>query len=62
MKKLQDMTPEEKLDALENLQLFIESAVESEQETPCEFKIETQKRIDLILVNLREIFGIADNS
>jgi len=58
MKKLEDMTQEEKQEALTTLQLYIESAVESEQTEPTEFKIETQHRIDLILVNLKEIFGI----
>jgi len=52
------MTQEEKQEALTTLQLYIESAVESEQTEPTEFKIETQHRIDLILVNLKEIFGI----
>lgn len=62
MKKLQDMTQEEKLEAFNTLQLYIESAVESEQSEPAEFNIETQHRIDLILVNLREIFGFQCNS
>jgi hypothetical protein len=56
------MTQEEKLEAINTLQLYIESAVESEQEEPADFKIETQQRIDLILVNLKEIFGFAHNS
>ena len=62
MKPLEDMTQEEKLEAINTLQLYIESAVESEQEEPADFKIETQQRIDLILVNLKEIFGFAHNS
>lgn len=62
MKRLEDMTPEEKLDAINTLQLFIESAVESEQDQPAEFKIETQHRIDLVMVNLKEIFGFQHNS
>jgi len=62
LKRLEDMTQEEKMEAINTLQLYIESAVESEQEEPADFKIETQKRIDLILVNLKEIFGFAHNS
>jgi hypothetical protein len=60
MKKLEAMTEEEKLEALNTLQLYIESAIESEQENPAEFKLETQHRVDLVLVNLREIFGLQD--
>jgi hypothetical protein len=56
------MTQEEKLEAINTLQLYIESAVESEQIEPAEFKIETQHRIDLVLVNLKEIFGFQHNS
>jgi hypothetical protein len=62
MKRLEDMTQEEKLEAMNTLQLYIESAVESEQIEPAEFKIETQHRIDLVLVNLKEIFGFQHNS
>jgi hypothetical protein len=62
MKKLETMTQEEKLEAFNTLQLYIESAVESEQSEPAEFKIETQHRVDLILVNLKEIFGFPCNS
>lgn len=60
MKKLEIMTQEEKLKALNTLQLYIESAIESEQQEPAEFKLETQQRIDLVLVNLKEIFGLKD--
>jgi len=62
MKRLEDMTQEEKLEAINTFQLYIESAVESEQDQPADFKIETQKRIDLILINLKEIFGFEHNS
>ena len=62
MKLLETMTKEEKLEALNTIQLFIESAVESEQQEISDFSVETQKRIDLVLVNLREIFGIQNNS
>ena len=60
MKKLEAMTQEEKLEALNTLQLYIESAIELEQENPAEFKLETQHRVDLVLVNLKEIFGLQD--
>lgn len=54
------MTQKEKLEALNTLQLYIESAIESEQQEPAEFKLETQHRVDLVLVNLKEIFGLLD--
>ena len=57
MKNIANMTHQEKIDAINTLQIYIESAVESEQDEPAEFKLETQHRIDLILVNLKEIFG-----
>lgn len=62
MKNIANMTHQEKIDAINTLQIYIESAVESEQDEPAEFKLETQHRIDLILVNLKEIFGMQDNS
>ena len=62
MKNIANMTHQEKIDAINTLQIYIESAVESEQDEPAEFKLETQHRIDLILVNLKEIFGLKDNS
>lgn len=62
MKNIENMTHQEKIDAINTLQIYIESAVESEQNEPAEFKLETQHRIDLILVNLKEIFGLQDNS
>ncbi len=60
MKKLEAMTQEEKLEAINTLQLYIESAIESEQQEPAEFKLETQHRVDLVLINLKEIFGLKD--
>jgi len=57
VKNIANMTHHEKIDAINTLQIYIESAVESEQDEPAEFKLETQHRIDLILVNLKEIFG-----
>ena len=62
MKNIATMTHQEKIDAVNTFQIYIESAVESEQNEPAEFKLETQHRIDLILVNLKEIFGLQDNS
>lgn len=58
MKHLNDMTQDEKVEALSTLQLYIESAVESEQDEPADFKLETQHRIDLVLVSLSELIGI----
>jgi hypothetical protein len=62
VKNIANMTHQEKINAINTLQIYIESAVESEQDELAEFKIETQHRIDLILVNLKEIFGLKDNS
>jgi hypothetical protein len=62
MKSITNMTQEEKLDAINTLQVFIESAVESEQDEPADFKLETQRRIDLVLINLKELMGLTDIS
>jgi hypothetical protein len=62
MKLIAKMTQEEKLEAINTLQMFIESAVESEQDEPADFKLETQKRIDLVLINLKELMGLTDIS
>ena len=62
MKLVQHMTDQEKQEAFAELQVLIESAVESEQAEPAEFKLETEHRIDLVLVNLREAFGLPSNS
>jgi hypothetical protein len=62
MKSIAKMTQEEKLEAIYTLQMFIESAVESEQDEPADFKLETQKRIDLVLINLKELMGLTDIS
>ena len=62
MKQIENMTHQEKIDAINTLQIYIESAVESEQDELSEFKLETQHRIDLLLVNLKEIFGLTYSS
>ena len=62
MKSITKMTQEEKLEALNILQMFIESAVESEQTEPADFNLETQRRIDLVLINLKELMGLTDIS
>jgi hypothetical protein len=62
MKLIAKMTQEEKLEAINTLKMFIESAVESEQDEPADFKLETQKRIDLVLINLKELMGLTDIS
>ncbi len=61
MKRVENMTPQERVDCFDDLQLFIESAVESEQIEPAPFKLETEKRIDLVLINLREMLGLPKN-
>jgi hypothetical protein len=58
MKSIEKMTQEEKLEAINTLQVFIESAVESEQNEPADFNLETQRRIDLVLINLKELMGL----
>ena len=58
MKSIAKMTQDEKLEALNTLQMFIESAVESEQTEPADFNLETQRRIDLVLINLKELMGL----
>jgi hypothetical protein len=58
MKSIEKMTQEEKLEAINTLQMFIESAVESEQTEPADFNLETQIRIDLVLINLKELMGL----
>ena len=62
MKLITKMTQDEKLEALNTLQMFIESAVESEQNEPADFNLETQRRIDLVLINLKELMGLTDIS
>jgi len=62
MKLITKMNQEEKLEALNTLQMFIESAVESEQDEPTDFKLETQRRIDLVLINLKELMGLKETS
>ena len=56
------MTQDEKLESLNTLQMFIESAVESEQNEPADFNLETQRRIDLVLINLQELMGLKETS
>jgi hypothetical protein len=62
MKLITKMTQDEKLEALNTLQMFIESAVESEQTEPADFNLETQRRIDLVLINLKELIGLKETS
>lgn len=62
MKAIEKMTAEEKLQVYEALQVYIVSAVESEQPEPAEFSLETEMRIDLLLLNIRELLGVQCNS
>jgi hypothetical protein len=62
MKLITKMTQDEKLEALNTLQMFIESAVESEQTEPADFNLETQRRIDLVLINLKELMGLKETA
>jgi hypothetical protein len=56
------MTEDQKNEWLADMQLFIESAVESEQDEPRQFKLETELRIELIMTKLREIVASECNS
>jgi hypothetical protein len=62
MKTITKMTQDEKLEAINTLQMFIESAVESEQTEPADFNLETQRRIDLVLINLKELMGLKETA
>jgi hypothetical protein len=62
MKAAKDMTEAEKEDCLEDMLLFIQSAVESEQDEPQPFKIETGHRIHLVYTNIRELLGLPASS
>ena len=62
MKTITKMTQDEKLESLNTLQMFIESAVESEQNEQADFNLETQRRIDLVLINLQELMGLKETS
>jgi hypothetical protein len=43
----------------DNLMIFIESAIESEQPNgPAPFSLETELRLNLVRVNLREMLGL----
>lgn len=52
------MTQQEKESWLATMQMLIESAVESEQEEPQPFKVETERRIDFIMAKLSEVVGL----
>jgi len=58
MKPVEKMSETERLECLEHMQLFIESAVESEQESAKDFKLETALRIHLVMTNIREMLGL----
>lgn len=62
MKTITKMTQDEKIEAINTLQMFIESAVESEQSEPADFNLETQKRIDLVLISLKELMDLKEIS
>ena len=58
MKRVEDMSPQERSDCFENMVIFIESSIESEQDEPKDFKQETELRLRLVYVNLREMLGL----
>lgn len=58
MKNASKMSLDEKMLCLEDMLTFIQSAVESEQQEPADFKLETEKRIHLVYTNLKEILGL----
>ena len=44
-----------------HLKEFIYSAVESEQESPSDFKPETEKRLDLVFNKLNRMLGLPED-
>lgn len=58
MKPVEEMSLDERKEALAKMRLFVESAVESEQDAPAEFKIETEKRIHLVMISISEMLGL----
>jgi hypothetical protein len=62
MKPAKDMTEAEKHECLDDMLTFIQSAVESEQDEPQEFKVETEKRIHFVYTNIRELLGLPSSS
>lgn len=60
MKPVEKMTLEERKECYEHMLLFVESAVESEQDEPKEFKLETEKRIHLVMTNIQEMLGLSE--
>ena len=48
------MNKEQQEEWLSNMQIFIETAVESEQSEPAPFKLETELRIDFVMTLLKE--------
>jgi len=47
---------------LSSMQTFIETAVESEQSEPTPFKLETELRIDFVMIKLREFVAAASSN
>lgn len=62
MKKIEDMTREEREECLSDMRTFIESAVESEQDEPKDFKKETELRINFVCTNIREMLGLSQGT
>lgn len=44
-----------------HLKEFIYSAIESEQAVPADFKLETEKRIDLVFSKLNRMLGLPED-
>jgi hypothetical protein len=60
MKPVAQMTHQEKVECLENMRTFIESAVESEQDSPADFKHETELRINFACTCIRDMLDLPE--
>jgi len=56
------MRKEQQEEWLSNMQIFIETAVESEQSEPAPFKLETELRIDFVMTKLREFVAASSSN
>lgn len=59
MRAVEKMSLEEKHECLERMLIYVQSAVESEQDEPKEFKKETELRIDFVYTCLKEMLGLS---
>ena len=58
MKPVENMTESERQDCLDKMRIFIESAVEGEQDEPRPFQLETEHRVEFVMLNIKEMLGL----